>query len=94
MRWFESNRGSEKFSKIKKGVGMLIVHSDRMGISNTNTVIEIKLMGRYIRVFTVNGDNHAIAAYDSEERTEAVFLSLIERCRLTQGDDVILLPKV
>lgn len=72
---------------------MLIVHSDRMGISNTNTVTEIKLMGRYIRAYTV-GDSHAIAAYETEERATAVFRNLMERCRQTQGDDMILLPEV
>lgn len=73
---------------------MLIVHSDRMGMTNLNAISEVKLMGRYIRAVNLNGDNHAIAAYESEERAEAVFRTLTEQCRLTKGDDVILLPEV
>ena len=73
---------------------MLIVHSDRMGMTNLNAISEVKLMGRYIRAYEVGGSNHAIAAYNTEQRAEAVFRTLTEQCRLTKGDDVILLPEV
>lgn len=73
---------------------MLIVHSDRAGITNMNAISEIRLMGRYIRAVNINGDNHAVAAYKTEERAEAVFRNLTDQCRLTKGDDVILLPEV
>lgn len=72
---------------------MLIVHSDRMGMTNLNAVSEVKLIGRYIRAVDIRGDNHAVAAYDTEDRAEAVFHTLTEQCRLTKGDDVILLPE-
>lgn len=73
---------------------MLIVHSDRMGMTNLNAICEVKLMGRYIRAYDIGGGNHAVAAYDTDERAESVFRTLTEQCRLTKGDDVILLPEV
>ena len=84
----------EKNKNLKKGDNMLVVHSDRMGITNLNAVSELKLMGRYIRAVNIHGDNHAIAAYETEERAMAVFRTLMDQCRLTKGDDVILLPEV
>ena len=51
-------------------------------------------MGRYIRAYEVGGSNHAMAAYETEQRAEAVFRTLTEQCRVTKGDDVIVLPEV
>lgn len=73
---------------------MLIVHSDRMGITNLNTISTVMISGRYIWAYETSGERHAIAAYDTEERAEAVFRNLTEQCRLTKGDDVIVLPEV
>ena len=71
---------------------MLVVHSDKMGITNLNAIVQIKLIGKYIHAYSVS-ESHVIARYDTEERAEDVFKILTNQCRLTKGDDVILLPE-
>lgn len=73
---------------------MLVVHSDRVGMTNLNAVIQVKLDGNWIRAFDINGGNHLLAKYGTEERAEAVFKLLTNYCRMTKGDDVILLPEM
>lgn len=72
---------------------MLVVHNDRSGITNLNAVIQIRLDSNWIRAFDIGGGNHLLATYTTEDRARAVFQFLTEACRVTKGDDVILLPE-
>lgn len=72
---------------------MIIVHSDKMGFTNLNNVCEVKLMGKYIRAHCSDGDSHAIARYDTEERAEYVFRHIIECYRAFKDTDAVELPK-
>lgn len=69
---------------------MLIVHSDGAGVTNMNAISEIRVAGRYIWAYEVGGKRHAIAAYDTEERAEAVFMNMLMR----YDEKTIWLPEV
>lgn len=72
---------------------MLIVHSDGAGVTNMNAISEIRAAGRYIWAYEVGGKRHPIAAYDTEERAEAVFMDVL-LMRMRCDEKMIWLPEV
>lgn len=52
---------------------MFIKHSDGYGITNTDNICRICLNGRYLTAYMVDGSNHHLAAYDTQEEASEAF---------------------
>ena len=52
---------------------MMIIHNDGMGVTNMDNVTRICLSGRYIHAYTIDGNSHPIAVYETPERAKEVF---------------------
>lgn len=56
---------------------MVIIHSDREGLTNFDNVQMVHLMGRYIHVSLNDGTTKAIAVYADADRAAEVFANML-----------------
>lgn len=56
---------------------MVIIHSDRFGLTNFDNVYSVTVSGRYIHAQMKDGNKFPIAVYDSADRAEEVFTEMI-----------------
>lgn len=57
---------------------MVIIHSDRFGLTNFDNVYSVTVSGRYIHAQMKDGRKHSIAAYKDAERAEEVFIEMMD----------------
>lgn len=56
---------------------MVIIHSDREGLTNFDNVQMVHLMGRYIHVSLNDGTTKTIAVYSDVDRAAEVFSNML-----------------
>lgn len=52
---------------------MMILHEDENGVTNMDNVIRLERNGRYLTAYTVDGSNHQIGRYDTQEKAKDAF---------------------
>ena len=52
---------------------MMILHKDGKGMTNMNNVCRIEICGLYLNAYMVDGSNHQIGRYDTEEEAQLMF---------------------
>lgn len=68
---------------------MVIIHSDREGLTNFDNVQMVHLMGRYIHVSLNDGTTKAIAVYADADRAAEVFANMLTELFPDPEDDEI-----
>lgn len=60
---------------------MMIRHLDGKGATNSDNMIRLSVRGCYLTAYMVDGSNHHIGRYDSEESAQDAFVDILHNLR-------------